>query len=128
MTTTSHQPEHGHLLEDAVTETVARLDGLDALSGYPTAAVLAAPASDPAWNCLEHVPAASFASFVAECLRFGGRRRRQEAAKAAYDARWAGHGIGERGDEPWFAPEVAIEIAPGLRQPRWVPTRGGRVA
>jgi hypothetical protein len=88
MTTTSHQPEHGNLLEGVAPETVAILDGIEALSGSPIPGSLATPDSPPAWNCLEHVPAASFASFVAECLRFGGRRRRQEAARAAYDARW----------------------------------------
>jgi hypothetical protein len=96
MTTTRHQQARGDLLEDVVSETVAKLDGLEALFDTPTPAPLPAQASGPSWICLDHVPAASLASWIAECIRFGGRGRRQEAAKAAYDARWAGHGVGER--------------------------------
>ena len=97
MTPTSHQPQPGDLLEGVAPETVATLDGLLALSYTPTPAAPPAAASGPAWKCFDHVPSASIASFVAECLSFGGRRRRQQAAQAAYDARWAGHGVGERG-------------------------------
>jgi hypothetical protein len=124
MTTTRHQPEHDDLITAAVPETVARLAGLDALFDTPTPSRGPARASGPAWNCLEHVPSASVATWIAECLRFGGRRRRQEAAQAAYDARWAGHGIGAHGDEPWFAPEVA---SPRTQPQRVATTNGGPV-
>lgn len=99
MTSTVHQPERGDLLDTA--ETVARLAALEA------SADVLAPRPGPArgtgsdWDCLVHVPDASLASWVAEALRFGGRRRRHEAAKLAYDALWAGHGVGELGDEPF---------------------------
>jgi hypothetical protein len=96
MTTTRHQPERGDLLEASAAETVATLDGLQAFFDTPIPAPLPAEASAPAWICLDHVPAASLATWIAECLRFGGHGRRQEAAKAAYDARWAGHGVGGR--------------------------------
>jgi hypothetical protein len=129
MTTTRHQPERGDLLKAAAPETVATLAGLDALSDIPTPAPSSARVSSPAWNCLEHVPAASIASWIAECLRFGGRRPRKEAARAAYDTLWAGHVLGARGDEPWRAPEVEIALGPSRRQPRRVATtHGGPVA
>ena len=108
MTTTSHQSLRRHVLRDATPETLATLSGLEALSDTPTLGPVRA--GGPAWNCLEHLPGASIASFVAECLRFGGRRSRQEVARAAYDARWAGHNVGARRDEPWFAPKAAIEL------------------
>jgi hypothetical protein len=95
MTTTRHEPQRSRFLEATAPETVAMLDGFEALFDTPTPVSLPAEAG-PAWICLDHVPAASFASWIAECLKFGGRGRRQEAAKAAYDARWAGHGVGAR--------------------------------
>lgn len=123
MTSTVREQESAHLADDG-TETVARLTRLDGLHGPLTPAPRKAGGIIPTWSCLEHVPG-STASWVAECLRFGGRRRRREAAKAAYDAIWAGHGVTERGDEPWCAPGVAIESRPPLRQSRPIAATSG---
>lgn len=97
MTSTVREPESAHLADDGA-ETVAMLTGLEPRG------------IGPAWNCREHVPG-SIASWIVECRRFGGGRRRREAAKAAYDAIWAGQGLGERGDEPCCAPGVITAAA-----------------
>jgi hypothetical protein len=125
MTTIGHQPDRGCLPNDAAPRTVARLTGLDALSGPLTPVTLKARGTGPSWNCLGHVPG-SIASWVAECGRFGGRRRRQEAAKATYDAIWAGHGIGERAHEPSPVPGGATEIDLLLQQTRRISAASGR--
>lgn len=106
MTSTAHEPECGHLLDEAAPETVARLPAPEPLDGPISAASFEARGVGSAWNCLDAVPGSSIASFLSECLKFGGWRRRQGAAKQAYDARWAGRGVGERGGEPRFAPFI----------------------
>ena len=100
MTTTVHQPKRRDLLGTAA-ETVARLAGLEARSDALTVVPGPARGTGSDWNCLVHVPGASLPSWVAETVRFGGRRRRHEAARLAYDVLWAGHGVGELGDEPF---------------------------
>lgn len=95
MITTSQESGRSTLANEATRETVVGLTGLGVLHD-PLTAARKTRDNDRAWNCLEHLPG-SIASFAAEYLRFGGGRRRQEAATAAYDAIWAGHGVGGRG-------------------------------
>lgn len=87
MTSTVREPQSAHLADDGA-ETVARLTAVDGLRRPLMPAPREARGIGPDWSCLEHVPG-SPASWVVECFRFGGRTRRQEAAKAAYDALWA---------------------------------------
>lgn len=101
MTTTVHQQERDELPDIASRETLVRFAVVEARSAALAPAPRPAQASSPNWDCLVHVPGASLASWAAETLRFGGRRRRHEAAKLAYDGMWAGHGVGERGNEPF---------------------------
>lgn len=124
MTSTVREPDRSYLVDDAVPETAAGLSRLDGLPGPLAPSPRAAQGIAPTWNCLEHVPG-SIGSWVGECVRFGGRTRRHHAAKAAYDAIWAGHGTAERGDEPSFPSVVPIEVGPPLRQPRSVSAATG---
>lgn len=124
MTTTVQDPDRGDRAHDAAPQTVARPVGPQAPHGPFTPAPRQARGIRPAWNFVEHVPGA-FARWTAECIRFGGRRRRREAAQAAYDARWAGHGVGACGAEAWLGPDVAIEIGSSLQQARRVRATSG---